>query len=146
MNAFIGLLVRLVICGNSGYGMDASHPKCIIPQGMIEMDSEFAKKIGFVSSRFLSCCYLWGEGNRIVIKTIECTGRRRGYLRELFKAIWPGARPKLWEGGALGEIDRRCRTFWRCTHRLRDLHTVNYTIVQTGLRGHGNFLNTFLTL
>jgi hypothetical protein len=88
MSAFIGLLVRLVICNNSGYGMDANHPKCIIPQGMIEMDSEFAKKIGFVSSRFLSCCYLWGEGNRIVIKTIECTERRRGYLRELFKAIW----------------------------------------------------------
>ena len=135
MSAFIGLLVRLVICSNSGYGMDANHPKCIIPQGMIEMDSEFAKKIGFVSSRFLSCCYLWGEGNCIVIKTIECTERRRGYLRELFKAIWgfgvgdrralapkhyegdpgalwlqedPGGRPKLWQDGALGEIDRRC--------------------------------------
>jgi len=88
MSAFIGLLVRLVICSNSGHGIDANHPKCIIPQGMIEMDSEFAKKIGFVSSRFLSCCYLRGEGNRIVIKTIECTERRRGYLRELFKAIW----------------------------------------------------------
>ena len=52
------------------------------------MDSEFAKKIGFVSSRFLSCSYLWGDGNRIIIRTIECTDRRRGYLRELFKAIW----------------------------------------------------------
>ncbi len=88
MSAFIGLLVRLVICSNSGYGMNANHPKCIIPQGMIEMDSEFAKKIGFVSSRFLSCSYLWGDGNRIIIRTIECTDRRRGYLRELFKAIW----------------------------------------------------------
>lgn len=62
--------------------------KCIIPQGIIEMDSEFAKKIGFVSSRFLSCCYLWDEGNRIIIRTIECIDWRRGYLRELFKAIW----------------------------------------------------------
>ena len=61
--------------------------KCIIPQSIIEMDSEFAKKIGFVSSRFLSRSYLWSEGNRIIIETIECTERRRGYLRELFKAI-----------------------------------------------------------
>ena len=52
------------------------------------MDSEFAKKIGFVSSRFLSCSFLLGEGNRILIRTIECSERRRGYLRELFKAIW----------------------------------------------------------
>jgi hypothetical protein len=88
MGALISLLVRLVICSNSGYELNTKPPKYIIPQGMIEMDSEFAKKIGFVSGRFLSCSYLWGEGNRIIIKTIECTDRRRGYLRELFKAIW----------------------------------------------------------
>ena len=40
--------------------------------------------------------------------------------------------------------DRLCRTFWRCTHRLPYFHTVNYTIVQTGLRGRDNFMNTFL--
>jgi len=88
MGALIRLLVRLVICSNSGYELNTKPPKYIIPQGMIEMDSEFAKKIGFVSGRFLSCSYLWGEGNRIIIKTIECTDRHRGYLRELFKAIW----------------------------------------------------------
>ena len=85
MSAFINLLVRLVICSSSTCGIDK---RFIIPQGMIEMDSEFAKTIGFVSGRFLSCSYLWGEGNRIIIRTIECTDRRRGYLRELFKAIW----------------------------------------------------------
>jgi hypothetical protein len=85
MSAFINLLVRLVICSNSTCTIDK---RFIIPQGMIEMDSEFAKTIGFVSGRFLSCSYLWGEGNRIIIRTIECTDRRRGYLRELFKAIW----------------------------------------------------------
>lgn len=98
---------------------------------MIEMDSEFAKTIGFVSGRFLSCSYLWGEGNRIIIRTIECTDRRRGYLRELFKAIRAsgveiavrtsghhernpstlrlqgdrGERSNLLQRGALGEID-----------------------------------------
>lgn len=85
MSAFIDLLVRSMICSNSACEIDKSF---IIPQGMIEMDSEFAKTIGFVSSRFLSCSYLWGEGNRIIIRTIECTDRRRGYLRELFKGIW----------------------------------------------------------
>jgi hypothetical protein len=88
MGALISLLVRLVIFNNSGYELNTNPPKYIIPQGMIEMDSEFAKKIGFISGRFLSCSYLWGEGNRIIIKTIECSDRRRGYLRELFKAIW----------------------------------------------------------
>lgn len=85
MSAIIGLLVRLMLCSNSGYGIDK---RFIIPQGMIAMDSKFAKTIGFVSGRFLSCSYLWGEGNRIIIRTIECADRRRGYLRELFKAIW----------------------------------------------------------
>ena len=88
MGVLISLLVRLVICSNSGYELNTNPPKYIIPQGMIERDSAFAKKIGFVSSRFLSCSYLWGEGNRIIIRTIECTDRRRGYLRELFKAVW----------------------------------------------------------
>ncbi len=85
MRAFVSLLVRLMICSHSACGIDESF---IIPQGVIEMDSEFAKTIGFVSTRFLSCSYLWGEGNRIIIRTIECTDRRRGYLRDLFKAVW----------------------------------------------------------
>jgi len=88
MGAIICLLLRPVICSNSGNEPNTNPPKYIIPQGMIAMDSEFAKKIGFVSSRFLSCSYLWGEGNRIIIRTIECSDRRRGYLRALFKAIW----------------------------------------------------------
>src|SRR5512137_2477760 len=62
--------------------------KYIVPQGLIELDSDFARRVGFVSSRFISCSYLWGDGNRIIINTIECTDRRRGYLRDLFKAIW----------------------------------------------------------
>ena len=87
-SAFIGLQAMLVICSHFAYRIETSPSKCIIPQGMIELDSDFAEKIGFVSSRFLSCSYLWGEDNRIIINTIECADRRRGYLRELFKAIW----------------------------------------------------------
>jgi hypothetical protein len=88
LSTSLSLLDGLVVCSNSGYRINANTLKCIIPQGIIEIDSEFAKRIGFVSSRFLSCSYLWGEGNCIIIKTIECSDRRRGYLRELFKAIW----------------------------------------------------------
>jgi hypothetical protein len=84
----ISLLPVLILCSSSGYEENANHPEYVIPQGVIGLDSEFAKKIGFVSNRFLSCSYLLGEGNRILIQTIECSDRRRGYLRELFKAIW----------------------------------------------------------
>ena len=87
-SAFIGLQAMLVICSNFGYRIDTNPSECIIPQGMIELDSDFAEKIGFVSSRFLSCSHLWGEGNRIIINTIECADRRKGYLRKLFKTIW----------------------------------------------------------
>lgn len=83
-----GFLSVLIFFGSSGYEEDAKNSRYVIPQGIIGLDSEFAKKIGFVSYRFLSCSYLLGVGNRVIIRTIECTERRRGYLRELFKAIW----------------------------------------------------------
>lgn len=84
----IGILSGLIFFGSSGFEGNAKYPEYVIPQGIIGLDSKFAKKIGFVSDRFLSCSYLLGAGNRIIIRTIECTERRRGYLRELFKAIW----------------------------------------------------------
>lgn len=88
LNIFIGMLAGLIAASASECEIEATHPECIIPQGIIEVDSEFAKKIGFISKRFISCSHLWGEGNRIIIQTIECTDRRRGYLRDLFRAIW----------------------------------------------------------
>jgi hypothetical protein len=88
VRAIIGLLSILAICSSSEYGIGIILPRYIIPQGLIELDSDFARKVGFVSGRFISCSYLWGEGNRIIINTIECTDRRKGYLRDLFKAIW----------------------------------------------------------
>jgi hypothetical protein len=88
LNIFIGLLAGLMACHATECEIEATAPENIIPQGIIELDSEFAKKIGFISKRFISCSHLWGEGNRIIIQTIECTDRRRGYLRDLFRAIW----------------------------------------------------------
>ena len=87
-SAFIGLQAMLAICCNFGYRIGTKPSKYVIPQGMIELDDDFAEKVGFVSSRFLSCSYLWGDGNRIIINTIECVDRRKGYLRKLFNAIW----------------------------------------------------------
>jgi hypothetical protein len=84
----IGLLAELMTCNAPEPEIEVTHPEYVIPQGIIELDSDFAKKIGFISKRFISCSHLWGEGNRIIIQTIECTDRRRGYLRELFRAIW----------------------------------------------------------
>jgi hypothetical protein len=87
MRAIEGLMA-IAACSTSENLMGKDFPACIIPQGLIELDSDFAKRVGFISSRFISCSYLWGEGNRVIINTIECTDRRRGYLRDLFKAIW----------------------------------------------------------
>ncbi|MCJ7443185.1 MAG: hypothetical protein MUO26_01405 [Methanotrichaceae archaeon] len=86
MSAILGMPVIL----GSGIRHDSKmeHASHEIPQGLIELDSDFAKEIKFISSRFLSCSYLWGEGNRIIINALECTDRRKGYLRDLFKAIW----------------------------------------------------------
>jgi hypothetical protein len=87
MRAIEGLMA-IAACGASENVMGKNLPAYIIPQGLIELDSDFAKRVGFISSRFISCSYLWGEGNRVIINIIECTDRRRGYLRDLFKAIW----------------------------------------------------------
>ena len=87
MRAIEGLMA-IAACSTSKNVKGKNFPACIIPQGLIELDSDFAKRVGFISSRFISCSYLWGEGNRVIINTIECTDRRRGYLRDLFKAIW----------------------------------------------------------
>lgn len=88
--AFCHLMLASV--SSSEYKMDAKMdliPHGVdIPQGTIEMDSEFAKKIHFISKRFFDCSSMRGEGNQIIIQTIECKDRRRGYLRDLFKAIW----------------------------------------------------------
>jgi hypothetical protein len=81
-------LMAIAACSAYENVMGKNLPTYIIPQGLIELDSDFAKRVGFISSRFISCSYLWGEGNRVIINTIECTDRRRGYLRDLFKAIW----------------------------------------------------------
>jgi hypothetical protein len=87
MRAIEGLMA-IAACSASENAMGKNLPAYIIPQGLIELDSDFAKRVGFISSRFISCSYLWGEGNRVIINTIECTDRRRGYLRDLFRAIW----------------------------------------------------------
>jgi hypothetical protein len=87
MRAIEGLMA-IAACSTSENVLSKNLPAYIIPQGLIDLDSDFAKRVGFISSRFISCSYLWGEGNRVIINTIECTDRRRGYLRDLFKAIW----------------------------------------------------------
>jgi hypothetical protein len=86
ISAFVG--IPAMLASGTEYDKNINQIEYKIPQGLIELDSEFAREINFVSSRFFSCSYLWGDGNRIVINAIECSDRRRGYLRDLFKAIW----------------------------------------------------------
>jgi len=53
--------------------------------GMVELDSEFAKTIGFVSDKFDG--YLWKEGNDIVISAIISKEEGKGNFSNLVKNI-----------------------------------------------------------
>lgn len=55
-------------------------------EGIIELDSEFAKKIGFTSDKFDG--HLWNEApDYIVISFIVSKDPRKGNLRKLFDSI-----------------------------------------------------------
>ena len=53
--------------------------------GIIELDTEFAKEIGFTSDKFQG--YLWKVGNYIYISVIKSNNRKQGNLTSLFNAI-----------------------------------------------------------
>lgn len=55
--------------------------------GMIALDSEQAKEIGFTSDKFISGSYLWDEGNEISISFIGTKLEGAGHLSQLFKSI-----------------------------------------------------------
>lgn len=54
-------------------------------KGIIELDSEFAKTIGFTSDKFDG--YLWYDGKRILISMIISLQPGQGHLTKLFEAI-----------------------------------------------------------
>jgi len=54
--------------------------------GIIELDSEFGKEIGFTSDKF-KASWLWKKGNRIMISMIWAKKEREGYFTELIKNI-----------------------------------------------------------
>lgn len=61
-------------------------PDLNIPQGLIELDSDFAKQIGFNSALFKESSYLWGDNDRIIISMIESRVPGKGAFRALLKA------------------------------------------------------------
>ena len=56
-----------------------------MPNGIIDLDTPFAKEIGFTSDRFLG--YLWGEQDRIVISVILSLKPGEGNFSRLMSAI-----------------------------------------------------------
>ena len=60
--------------------------KGIVKDGIIELDSEFGKEIGFTSDKF-KASWLWKKGNRIIISMIWAKKEREGYFTELIKNI-----------------------------------------------------------
>ncbi len=53
--------------------------------GIINLDTDAAKQIGFISDRFHSYSYLWRIGNTIIISFI--LAKQKGYFCQLMKKI-----------------------------------------------------------
>ena len=49
--------------------------------GIIPMDCELAKELGFTSDKFESFSYLWKQGEYILISMIESKEKNKGYLK-----------------------------------------------------------------
>ena len=54
--------------------------------GMVELDSPFAKEVGFTSDKFEG--YLWLHPDCVYISFIVSTSEGQGNLSKLFDAIW----------------------------------------------------------
>ena len=54
---------------------------------VINLNSQFAKKIGFTNDKFTSASYLWRKNDTIIISFIESIKKRQGYLNNLFDKI-----------------------------------------------------------
>jgi hypothetical protein len=60
-----------------------------IPNGIIKIDSEYGKYIGFTSDKFEVCSYLWGfpSFNGIMISLIISKEKGKGYFKNLIKNL-----------------------------------------------------------
>lgn len=56
-----------------------------IRNGIIELDTPFAREIGFTSEDFSG--YLWRHGDRVIVSLIESRHPGQGNLSRLFAAI-----------------------------------------------------------
>lgn len=55
--------------------------------GIIKVDSDFGKKIGFTSDKYWRDSYLWLQGSRVMISLIFSKQEGQGNLSALFKNI-----------------------------------------------------------
>lgn len=58
-----------------------------LPDGLIKIDSDFGKEIGFISSNFANFSYLWGKPkeNRIYISMI--VSKEKGAFKQMMEEI-----------------------------------------------------------
>lgn len=83
---------------------------------IIELDTEFAKEIGFTSDKFQG--YLWKVEGTIYISAIRSLKPRQGNLTALFNAIWgKGYQIKVPEPLPLMEYICRQKGFTRTIER-----------------------------
>lgn len=55
--------------------------------GIVQIDSEFGKQIGFTSDNFSSDSYLWKDGERVMVSLISSKVEGKGNLSALFNNI-----------------------------------------------------------
>ena len=56
--------------------------------GLINLDSTIGRSLGFYSSKFEECSYLFKVEDKIYISFIESKEKRKGHLNKLFNNIW----------------------------------------------------------
>jgi hypothetical protein len=67
--------------------IDSSQIGSEISNGFIGIDTDFAKKLGFISDKFSTDSYLWKQDDNIIISLIFSTKQFQGYFKSLVQTI-----------------------------------------------------------
>lgn len=73
--------------GEAGHGGDDAKGKRTVNNGMIQLDSDAGRLIGFTSDKFHTDSYLWKQDGRILISFIHSKEENKGSLSSLLGAI-----------------------------------------------------------
>ncbi len=89
-----------------------------LPDGMIEVDSEAGKLLGFTSDLFMDDSYLWKDGGKIVVSFIVSQHPRAGNFRKLVQSILERGFDVVVSNplGRMESILRKCGYVYSCEY------------------------------